>query len=208
MKYGAQDGSMGPTSGTRLYARPDIKFCTTSALPIELSYFKPYYDGDVVKLEWSTFSEHNNDYFTVEKSLDGINYETLPKIKGAGTTTNIRNYYQEDRDVSNSLIYYRLKQTDYDGNFERTEWYTVNLEDYKKDLYTYPNPIKDELNIVYESDGDKNTLVSIQDLSGKIVFEELVDLKYGQNNVRLDLPEMGKGFYVLNFDNNLIKIEH
>ena len=85
------------------------------ALPIELLYFKPKYEDDIVKLRWSTASEHNNDYFTIEKSNDGINYEVIKTVPGAGNSTHVIDYYEEDRSLTSSGIYYRLKQTDFDG---------------------------------------------------------------------------------------------
>lgn len=87
-------------------------------LPIELLYFK----GSVYNFEnilhWSTASEHNNDYFTIEKTKDGIDYTTVAIIEGAGNSTTRLYYEYIDENITSEILYYRLKQTDYDGRFE------------------------------------------------------------------------------------------
>ncbi len=126
MKYGAQDASMGPTSGSRFYARPDIKFCEAVSLPIELIYFKGKSYINYNRLEWSTASENNNDYFDVYRSIDGENFKNVFTIKGAGNSNQIRWYQFIDRDFEIGINYYMLRQTDYDGKFEDSEIISID----------------------------------------------------------------------------------
>ena len=112
MKYGAQDGSMGPTSGSRFYSRTDIQFCTSTSLPIELTSFKGTIGN---KLEWTTSSEYNNDYFTLEKSTIGLEFYPIRIVKGAGNSRDVNSYVVVDGEFDDIINYYRLKQTDYDG---------------------------------------------------------------------------------------------
>jgi hypothetical protein len=87
----------------------------TVPLPVELIEFKGNYYNTGIKLFWSTASENNNDRFEILKSFDGINYFKLTTISGRGTTSFISNYDYIDYDVCDTIVYYKLKQIDYDG---------------------------------------------------------------------------------------------
>jgi len=87
----------------------------TTPLPVELVEFKGKYYNTGIKLMWSTVSEINNDYFDILKSFDGINYFKLISVKGKGTTNTLNNYEYVDYNVCDTLVYYKLKQVDYDG---------------------------------------------------------------------------------------------
>ena len=85
-------------------------------LPISLLYFKAELKGRDVLLSWKTASEKNNDYFTIEKTLDGQNFKVIGLIQGAGNSTSPRQYTLYDFNIQKVINYYRLIQTDYDGN--------------------------------------------------------------------------------------------
>lgn len=118
VKYGYQDASMGPTAGTRGYTRPDIQFCEATALPITLISFDvtPSNDGNLIL--WDVATQYNNDYYTIERSDDGIEFREITKIPGDGTATYRMKYSYYDEDFPEGINYYRLKQTDFDGRFE------------------------------------------------------------------------------------------
>jgi hypothetical protein len=118
IKYGYQDASMGPTSGTRAYSRPDIQFCEATPLPIALLDFYVESLGNYNKVTWTTASEHNNDFFTIEKSNNGNSFFPITKYPGAGNSAHPINYSFFDYDVLPTINYYRLKQTDYNGDNE------------------------------------------------------------------------------------------
>lgn len=99
-------------------------------LPIELLYFKgePYERYN--HLSWSTASEDNNDYFNIEKTIDGVYYHNIARIGGAGNSNTILYYEYDDLDITNEVCYYRLKQTDYDGKFKYHD--IISLDNSKK----------------------------------------------------------------------------
>lgn len=84
-------------------------------LPITLLYFKGENQGSLNLLKWATASESNNDYFTIEKTKNGTDFEVIATINGAGNSYELNEYEAEDYQINNELNYYRLKQTDYDG---------------------------------------------------------------------------------------------
>ncbi len=96
------------------------------ALPISLLYFKVRNEGDYNKLSWSTASETNNDYFLIDKTSDGSNFSLVSRVNGAGNS-NTQLYYEIiDPIVSNGILYYRLKQVDFNG--EETIYDLVSVD--------------------------------------------------------------------------------
>ena len=115
IKYKSRNGIFILMSGNVDYIK--IKIYYSIPLPIELIYFDGKMDNNIVKLEWSTASEQNNDFFTVEKSINLKDWKIMCNIKGAGNSNTIKSYIVYDKIFDCALIYYRLKQTDFDGNF-------------------------------------------------------------------------------------------
>ena len=129
-------------------------------LPIELTSFKAKCDGENVVLSWSTATEMNNDYYTLERSSDAIGWETVSTIKGAGTSVNIKNYESIDKTPYTGYTYYRLAQTDFDG--KRTYSNIIYVESCLSnivDIVVQPNPSTGIYNLSIK--GDKNQLSSI-----------------------------------------------
>ncbi len=158
-------------------------------------------------MEWVTASENNNDYFTIEKSYDGINYEIVKTIDGAGNSTHQIFYYTEDRDIrKNTVIYYRLKQTDYNGDFVRTSWKSVYIESLDE-IMVYPNPINQEINLILNSKLNLDQTLYIFDLVGNVIYTENLLIEKGNNEFKINLPNLSKGVYTLKLGTSLIKIE-
>jgi hypothetical protein len=99
-------------------------------LPIELISFEGISKNTYNYLFWKTASEYNNDYFTIEKTLDGINFTPIANINGAGNSNMVLNYDYIDYNIINTITYYRLKQTDYDGKYEYSN--IIGLDNTKK----------------------------------------------------------------------------
>lgn len=122
---------------------------TNNPLPISLKSFNcQLYTPTQVNLNWSTATEHNNDYFTVESSADGLTFKPLAKIKGAGTSQRELNYVYTDYNPESGIVYYRLKQTDLDGSYSYSPLCYVSE---KQDalIKIYPNPVTSELTVEY-----------------------------------------------------------
>lgn len=111
-------------------------------LPIELSSFTAECNGQSVELNWTTQSETNNAFFTIEKSKDAKVFKAVGMIEGKGHSTSSVHYSWTDDSNTPGLAYYRLKQTDFDGKFE---YHDVISKDCGNDFpfRIYPNPTKD-----------------------------------------------------------------
>lgn len=109
-------------------------------LPIELISFEGYPVKNYNILKWVTATEINNDYFTLEKSSNGLNWDIVTKLKGAGNSTSSLSYEYKDYDVSTQINYYRLKQTDYNGVYKYHNIITIdNTETSKSKIVKITN---------------------------------------------------------------------
>ena len=127
MKYQDDSYPSGSGSGERNKNRPNLKltYSINNPLPINLLTFEgKLLSGidDIVKLKWETATEQNNDFFTLSRSIDGIIWENIASISGAGNSNEKTHYQYIDRSVpkkSKEHIYYKLSQTDFNGQSEQ-----------------------------------------------------------------------------------------
>lgn len=118
---------------------------SNTTLPIELLFFNATLSNEHVDLNWSTASELNNDYFTIERSNDGVNWEKINETNGAGTTTQRTNYSAIDERPLQGISYYRLKQTDFDGKYSFSNIASVFVHDFEKQLLKVVNVLGQEV---------------------------------------------------------------
>jgi len=116
-----------------------LAFTKNGILPVELLFFKGSKGLADIKLSWATASELNFDYFDIEKSTDGIVFNSIAKVNGHGTTNERQDYAINDEKPFIGKNYYRLKSVDFDG---QTEYFNVIMVDFdgKKNFSVYPNP--------------------------------------------------------------------
>ncbi len=133
-------------------------------LPVELIRFEAKAETNGIKLSWATASELNNDYFVIERSLDGEQFEVIGEVDGNGTTSELQEYLFVDGQPVTGVSYYRLKQVDYDGTADYSDLVAVNYyNNLGLKVLVYPNPARDVVNISLEND------VNVQIVSGMLV---------------------------------------
>jgi hypothetical protein len=153
-----------------------------STLPITMIDFSAEVCEDNICLNWSTASESGNDYFTLEKSLDGISFEEVAKVKGAGYSVSRQDYTHTDLQPYTGLSYYHLKQTDLDGSFSCSKMQAVNFTTANASQ-VYPNPNQG----VFTIELSAFTQVIIAGSTGKVILNE--NLKAGKNELKMhDAP--------------------
>ena len=113
-----------------------------SVLPIELSTFTGKNEKAQNLLSWKTATETNNKGFDIETSKDGVHFQALEFVKGRGTTSETQNYTFTHRLAAkeSGILYYRLKQMDFDGQFEYSKIIVVRSEGKQNSIAVYPNP--------------------------------------------------------------------
>jgi hypothetical protein len=131
------DGSYTGVGVTFGLTNSDIPAGTTISgepMPVELISFTYEITNNEVTLFWVTASETNNDYFTIERSEENINFIEIGTILGAGNSNNVLNYKFTDTEPIKDISYYRLKQTDYNGAFEYSDILACDF-DYNETTY-------------------------------------------------------------------------
>jgi subtilisin-like proprotein convertase family protein len=167
-----------------------------TTLPIELRYYNAACEGHEINLKWSTYSETNNDYFTIEKSSDLMEYTEIAKVDGAGNSNNILNYEYTDDEYSADVMYYRLKQTDFDGKFEYFGPIAVTCNNKNNDqINIYPNPANDF--IVISNLPDKTIRIELTDIIGNSIISET---PVKDNFIELKPLYISKGIYFLKIE--------
>lgn len=143
-------------------------FCTSVvALPVSLLFFDAQPGSEQVNLTWATATESNSSYFSIERSLDGINFREIGQENAAGNSISRINYVYNDVNPIIGRTYYRLKEVDFNG---LTEYFNVEVIDYagKKGVSVFPNPYENgELSVALNFAGSENAYGIIMDLSGK-----------------------------------------
>jgi len=170
--------------------------CDAVALPIELADFNVQCTTGNVEVAWTTITETNNDFFTVERSEDAINWEIAQTINGAGKSSKTLRYTFTDPQAYGGTSYYRLKQTDFDGKFKYSavapvKKCTGNL--IKGDVIVYPNPSTGTFNFLFNGDEEQVSSVDVFDVLGENVFHA-EDYSTG-----IDLSNRPNGTYFVNF---------
>jgi hypothetical protein len=162
----------------------------TSALPVKLLNFSAEIDNNQTNLFWSTAAEVNNKGFELQRSLDGKNFTSVTFVKGAGNTNRVTRYNFKDN--NNSSAYYRLKQLDFDGQFEYSN--TIKVVNSELSIELSPNPFNENIEI--------NSLTPILnaeiiDITGKVKIIEIAN----SNKLNINTSELGKGVYFIRINN-------
>lgn len=169
-----------------------------SVLPVELVDFSGNKETQAVKLNWLTASEKNNDYFTLEKSADGLYFYELNKQKGAGTSLYSKEYSYVDAQPIKGLNYYRLKQTDFDGAYKYSKMIVVPF-DQKENIYhsVYPNPSHAQINFDLYSIEKGNLKIEFFDITGRLVNTTIKPIEESYSIISLNIESFTKGIYYM-----------
>lgn len=179
-----------------------------SVLPIDLVSFDAQINHNAVAIQWATASEVNNDYFTIEKSNDMKNWDVIATQKGAGNSNQYLSYKFQDMNLMQGISYYRLKQTDFDGQFEYFSPVVVKNEmsfTNEIEVNIYPNPSHGIFNIQINSEIEKGEIKITNNL-GQIVANYPIA---NNQHFPIDIAQFGKGIYqVLILGNSSILQAH
>ncbi len=186
-EYGARDQADGAT-----------------ILPVNLLSFSAEALNDEVVVKWATATEINSDYFEIQRSADNYNYETIGKVKAAGTSNIPMNYNFNDVAPLEGISYYRLKQVDFDGKFVYSQPVTVSTK--TKEVVLWPNPMKySDINLLFKDGYNGKAEIRIFSATGKEIYKTAVVVRSGI--VKVNLPSMKAGVYFIeiNTDGKIIR---
>jgi hypothetical protein len=177
----------------------------TSPLPIQLLFFSVNRVEKRLVLEWTTASELNFDYFSVERSSNGKDFTEISQVKGHGTTNERNHYKLQDNQPLIGKNYYRLKSVDFDGY---SEYFNVIVIDYSgdKSFLISPNPSEGSaINFVLNFSPDENTIIVIYDNRGTAIgFASSIQ---NQNTFTFSNPLNSGMYYAKMTSKNFTRVE-
>jgi hypothetical protein len=181
------------TSHIILHPQPPV------SLPIELLTFNSKCSNEgLVTINWSTATETNNDYFTIEESRDGNNWNVIKKLKGAGNSTRTNVYSYRHLLENNEISYYRLKQTDFNGHSKYSDIISSNCEKYNLPKITiFPNPTSSDFIIELNDIKNQPIEITINDLFGRIIEKRLINVNDKIHHENFTLIHHAKGVYTI-----------
>lgn len=195
----------GTYSGFDEAGDSNITWNTNQPLPVDLHYFKAKIKNNHIELLWETLTETNNDYFTIERSEDGLNFLGIGTMKGSGTTKDAQQYTFLNAGAPSGQVYYRLKQTDFDGTTETFKIIAVNNIPQTSAAVLYPNPLKSgDLKISFGSNQPNAIiLIEVVDQSGRQVLQKTIESS-AFAAVQIDADEvelLQRGMYIVRLQN-------
>ena len=174
-------------------------------LPIELIRFVGECANGKIDLKWTTWTETNNDFFTVEKSSDGAEWEIVDVIEGAGNSNEPISYEAIDNLPYGGTSYYRLKNTDFAGKTEYSDVLAVTCGSDEND-FNFVNAYDvdhSELVIEFTSSENEDFTIMLYDASGRRLQDYGGTGYDGLNKVRLDVADLARGIYIVNLSNGV-----
>ena len=191
-------------SGVNYIALDNIAFASL-ILPIELIAFEGKDIDNKIILNWQTATELNNERFEIEESQEGLEFEKIGEIAGSGTTLEQREYSFEVKSPKFGLSYFRLKQIDFDGQFEYSKIISVHFRKKGEHIGHFsPNPSKSGIvNLDYASNKNDEVSVSVFNMSGKLIVNQIQNIPSGENNLNFDFSKLNTGFYIVKIGNKI-----
>lgn len=165
-------------------------------LPVKLTSFTAEeVNNEFVELNWVTETEVNNDFFTLERSNDGKEFIKLYEIDGSGNSNVTLSYQKIDTNPLMGISYYRLKQTDFNGDYEYSNIVTVKIDRHFGDISVYPNPLHGDGFITFNSKINGAVKVEILNVIGEKVYEKEYEIMIGSNKIKFSSKKMTQGIY-------------
>ena len=187
---------------TSLYFKAFNLSIRNIALPVKLIYFDSKLSEEQVNLSWATASEINNDFFTVERSSDGINFEKVLMKHGAGNSTSQKNYSDIDPNPLPGYSYYRLKQTDYDGHYTYSDIQTIknkganSVGEVVEIKSVAPNPFTTEFDLNFISKEKGIAQIMLMNSTGAVIKDQSTEITEGYNTFQFnDVSDLPQGVY-------------
>ena len=175
-------------------------------LPVELTSFVSSVSGNNVTLNWTTASESNNSGFEIERSIVNGEWSKVGNVSGNGTTTVSNNYSFSDRNLASGNYNYRLKQIDFNGNFEYfnlSNEVNIGVPDNFELSQNYPNPFNPSTTINYSLPTDSKVNIRLFDMSGKEVATLVnEDKTAGYYSVNFNASSLSSGVYYYSINAN------
>ncbi|HSZ24868.1 MAG TPA: T9SS type A sorting domain-containing protein, partial [Cytophagaceae bacterium] len=174
----------------------EVQVNLSCSLPVELIDFTGQAAQQSVNLQWTTTSEINNDYYDVQRSSDGVHFQTIGMVNGGGNSKTILSYRYQDSNPTNGINYYRLLQYDFNGKSTPSNDISVSFNESGKSFTVAPNPFTESFAVALQdlSGGE----LTILDALGRSLYSQSIEA--GTEKIQLG-NQLSKGAYVLRYSN-------
>jgi hypothetical protein len=188
--------------GTGLTAFPAVKkyYQKPGLLPVKFLSFFAVRNGEDARLTWNVENDQLNKSFDIERSFDGRNFVQVNKVTALGNGRSQNSYEATDARITNlgkKAVYYRIKQTDINGEFVYSPIRTLNIDARGASVSLFPNPVRDLTKLVIDANGEGKASIVIRDASGKQVQMINTRLVKGMNQQDLNLGRLPGGSYTV-----------
>lgn len=170
-------------------------------LPVELLSLVAYgVENKYINVDWATATEINNEGFDIERSTNGVDFYKVGYMQGNGNSSSTIDYRFEDYEVQKDIVYYyRLKQVDYNGEYEYSPIVNASLKGNNDGVYVsiYPNPsnVREEVIVEINSNMDTDAEIVVSDIIGKLILSDGVSLNKGINKYTINNGFLAVGQY-------------
>lgn len=170
-------------------------------LPVELTTFTGYNDGDKNILNWITASELNTDRFEIEKSNQPQQWINIGSVQAAGNSNTPRKYTFNDIHPAIGDNYYRLKMMDLDGTFKYSNVINITVNEVSNNgfISIFPNPTSGDVTILIQSKVANKSRLSIVNMLGQELISKDISLQKGLNNLQIETSYLASGAYTISF---------
>ena len=180
----------------------------STPLPVELTVFTARLVKSDAVLDWTTASEINNNYFDIERSDDTKKWDAISRENGYGSTQDEHNYHYSDNNVdlmNTSILYYRLKQVDYNGKFTYSPIRSIKLsrdQHSAGDIKVWYNSGDDRAYLTISSSEEKEATILVTDMQGNQIAAQKISVNNGTTNVSLSMAGLSKAIYVISYSDD------
>ena len=195
-EYSGSGNSSATDYGINFWTGSHTSISTVdNEFPIELLSFTAKNADNAVVINWATASEFDNDYFEIERSSDAENFEVIASVPGAGYSNEVLNYSIEDADLLEGTVYYRLKQTDYNGAFTYSYILPVTIGGTNDIQISNVISKESSISFVYNNNNGGKTQMQLLDASGRIIQSQEVNGD-GSQLIRMNMRGRSHGIYI------------
>ncbi len=206
-RFNAQESGNSIKSDNRITSFSPFTFGSINGinpLPVEFLSFSGTSQKNGNLLKWQTATEHNNDYFSVEKSKDGKEWSACGQVAGNGDSFTTLSYSYLDQQAAYGVTYYRLKQVDFNGEYDYSSIISVNNSNIPQfsTERAYPNPTNGELMVRYTTPEYGQITLTIQNLQAQPVVRKVLNAEAGSHTIEMDIAGLANGLYLLIIQQN------
>jgi hypothetical protein len=181
------------------------EFNVSAILPVQLLKFAASLNSNqTVDLSWATAQEVNSDFFSIQRSPDGVNFMEIGKVKARGFSSITTNYDFTDPSILHGSANYRLQIVDLDGKFNYSKVLKVSTETTGNSVLVFSNPFIDQVRLQINISTADQIDFSLTDMLGRSVLKQQYKAQAGSNFVNLQPESAQPGVYLLNIRSNTI----